>query len=309
MTSDAELDWNDLRYFLRAAQAQTLAGAARAMGVEHTTVGRRLTALERSLGAPVFFRGPEGLRLTPLGEQLIPLVTEVERAVSAVRRAATAQAGRVRLAVPSGFTRLFTAGLGQLCLDHPGLSLELVSGSRPADLKRGEADLAIRSGPVADKELTARKLCESGFSLYASEAYLARRAAPRDPNDLTGHDVIAYDQSLAAVPAAKWIEERAASATVVFRSREMTDMLAAACGGAGLAVLPCMLGDGEPALRRLTPDVIARRTLSLIYRREAKLSKHVRAVIDFVVKVMRQHADQIRGGPIDEGRLGNVPPR
>jgi DNA-binding transcriptional LysR family regulator len=271
------------------------------MGVQHTTVGRRLTSLERSLGAPVFLRGPEGLRVTPLGQTLIPLVEEIERVVSAVRAHADSQKGRVRLAVPSGFTRLFTAGLAQLCLDHPGLSLEIVSGSRPTDLKRGEADLAIRSGPIADQELVARKLCESGFSLYASEPYLARRPAPRDPNDLAGHDLIAYDTSLASVPAAKWIEERAVKATIVLRSREMTDMLAAACGGAGLAILPCMLGDSEPTLRRLTPDVLATRTLSLIYRREAKVSKEVRAVIRFVGEVIREHVDQIRGDSWCEG--------
>lgn len=295
MAAIDELDWDDLRYFLRAVQETTLAGAARAMGVEHTTIGRRLTALERSLGSAVVLRGPDGLRPTPLGTRLIPLAEEVQRAVSAVRDLAAVERGRVRLAVPSGFTSLFTAGLAQLCTDHPGLSLELISGSRPVDLKKGEADLAIRSGPVIDKELVARKLCESGFSLYASEAYLARRFAPSNPNDLSGHDLIAYDPSLAAVPAARWIEERAANATIVLRSREMTDMLAAACGGAGLAVLPCMLGDAEPALRRLTSQVLATRTLSLIYRREAKLSTHVRAVIAFVVEVMRAHADQISG--------------
>ena len=299
MASTEELDWDDLRYFLRAVRAKTLAGAARAMGVEHTTIGRRLTVLEGSLGSPVVLRGPEGLRLTPLGNRLIPLVEEVERAVSAVRDLAASQRGRVRLAVPSGVTRLFTAGLAKLCMDHPGLSLEIVSGSRPVDLRKGEADLAIRSGPVIDKELLARKLCESGFSLYAAEAYLARHSVPSDPNDLAGHDVIAYHSSLAAVPAARWIEEHSGGATIVLRSREMTDMLAAACGGVGLAVLPCMFGDCEPALRRLTPQVLATRALSLIYRREAKLSKHVRAVIGFVVDVIRANADQISGERVD----------
>jgi len=290
-----DLDWDDLRYFLRAVQARTLAGAARAMGVEHTTIGRRLSSLERSLGVPLVLRGPEGLQLTPLGEKVAPRVEELERAVLAVRELVASEKARVRLAVPSGFTTFFTTGIAQLCRDNPGLSLELVSGARPVDLKKGEADLAIRSGPIADKDLVARKLCESGFSLYASEAYLARRPAPRDPNDLTGHDVIGYDASLAAVPAAKWIEERAAKATVVLRSREMTDMLTATLGGVGLAVLPCSLGDAEPALRRLTPKVLATRTLSLVYRREARLSKDVRAVIRYVVEVMREHAARIGG--------------
>jgi DNA-binding transcriptional LysR family regulator len=291
-----DLDWDDLRYLLRAIEAKTLAGAARKMRVEHTTIGRRISALERSLGAPLVFRSPDGLKLTPLGEQVAPLVEQVERAVLAVRDLVASRKARVRLAVPSGFTQLFTSGpLAQLRKDHPNLSLELVSGARPVDLKNGEADLALRSGPIADEDLVVRKLCESGWSLYASESYLARKSAPIDPNDLTGHELIGYDASLSAVPAAKWIEDRGTKATIVLRSREMTDMLTAALSGVGLAALPCMFGDSEPALKRLTPEVIATRKLSLVYRREARVSAEVRAVIRFVVDVVHQHADRIRG--------------
>src|SRR5215471_18191655 len=101
MATDEELDWNDLRYFLRAAQAGTLAGAARAMGVEHSTIGRRLASLERALGAPLVIRAPDGLHLTPLGKSLLPLVEEVDHAVSAVHGHASQRHARVRLAMPT----------------------------------------------------------------------------------------------------------------------------------------------------------------------------------------------------------------
>jgi len=94
-----ELDWDDLRYFLRAMQTRTLAGAARAMGVEHTTIGRRLTALERALGASLLLRGPDGLHPTALGEQLAPLVMDIERTVDTLRAQVVAHTSRVRLAV------------------------------------------------------------------------------------------------------------------------------------------------------------------------------------------------------------------
>jgi DNA-binding transcriptional LysR family regulator len=295
MAGDDELNWNDLRFFLRAAQAGTLAGAARAMEVDHSTIGRRLSALERSIGAPLVIRSSDGLHLTPLGENLVPLVEQVERAVLAVCEQARQQKARVRLAMPTGFTKLFTANLAQLQAASPGLSLELLSSSRPVDLKKGEAELAIRSGPVVDEDLVARRLCETGWSLYASPAYLSRRPAPADLNDLSGHDVIGYDPSLAGVPAAKWIEARAQGANVVLRSREMNDMLAAALGGAGLAVLPCLLGDEEAGLVRLTPAVLAKREVSLVYQREFRLSAPVQAVIRFVVQVMQENADRILG--------------
>jgi DNA-binding transcriptional LysR family regulator len=292
---DDALDWDDLRYFLRAAQCGTQASAARALGVEHSTVGRRLAALERSLGAPLVTRAADGLHLTPLGARLLPLVEDVERAVMAVQAATTNQPARVRLAMPTGFTKLFTEHLDRLLAAHPGVALELLSGSRPVDLRKGEADLAIRTGPVADEALVARKLCDTGWSVYAAPAYLARHAAPPDLQDLRGHDLLGFDPSLAGVPAARWIEEHAAGATVVLRSREMTDMLAAARGGAGLAALPCLMGDDEPGLVRVTPEVIAERDVWLVYPQEARLSAPVRAVIGFVVDVMRDNAARVAG--------------
>lgn len=293
--ADDGLDWDDLRYFLRAKEAGTLAGAARRMGVRHTTLGRRLTSLEGTLGAVLVLRGPEGLKLTQLGEKVSPLVEEVARAVEAVRKLVVEQRSQVRLAVPSGLTRLFSAGLAQLAREHPAMTLELISGSRPVDLKKGEADLALRTGPVNDPELVTRKLCESGSSLYAAKSYLARKKAPKDVDDLAGHDVIAFDQSLGHMPAARWIEERAAGANVRLRSREMTDMVAAAVSGAGIVLVPCIAGDAEPELVRLTSKVIVSRSLSLIFRKEARRSPEVRAVIDFVVEVIRKNEKLMTG--------------
>jgi DNA-binding transcriptional LysR family regulator len=295
MASKQDLDWDDLRYFLEAARAQTLAGAARNLGIEHTTIGRRLGSLERALGASLVLRGPEGLRLTPAGERVLPLAEELERTVSAVREAVSTDASRVRLAVPSGFTSLFFDALGKLREAHPGLVLEIVSGARVVDLERSEADLAVRGAPVGNEELIVRNLCQTGWSLYASPAYLARHPVPVDLDDLHGHELIGYHPSLSSLPAAVWLEQRSARARVVLRSREMTDMVAAAAGGVGLAVLPCVLADVEPTLVRLTPKVLATRQLALVYRREMRQSAAVRAVIDFVFEVIAQHTARIEG--------------
>jgi DNA-binding transcriptional LysR family regulator len=295
MARTDSFDWDDLRYFLRAAETSSLSGASRAMGVEHTTIGRRLTALERSLGAPLVVRGPEGLRLTLLGSQVAPLAEEVERGIAAISDLVAFQKTRVRLATPSGFAQLLSESLVQLRADHPGISLEIVGGARSADLKRGEAHLALRIGPIDDQDLVARKLCEAGFSLYASEAYLARRPTPADVDDLSGHEVIGFDPIFAASPAGRWIEGHAAGTQIVMRIREMTDVLSAAREGIGVAMLPCVLGDEEPSLRRLTPRVLASSPLSLVYSREARMSEPVRAVIGFVTTVIRKHARRFRG--------------
>jgi len=292
-----DFNWDDLRYFLRAAQTKTLAGAARSMGVEHTTIGRRLSALERSLGAPLVLRGPDGLTLTPLGERIAPLVLDVERAVSATRAAVKAECARVRLSVPQALTGLFTQALAQLRRDHPAISLEIIGANRPPDLKRGEVDLAVLVRASIDEDLVRRSLGEVGWSLYAADAYLARRPDPIDPNDLSGHEIVALSSDSTAAPAAKWLAEHAAGATVVSRSNASASLVAAAVAGAGLALLPCFLAEAERTLKRLTPDVLTTHGVWLAYRREVRQAEPVRLVIRFVVDVMRKHAEELRGTP------------
>jgi len=290
-----DFNWDDLRFFLRAAQTKTLAGAARSMGVEHSTIGRRLSALEHALGAPLVLRGPDGLTLTPLGERVAPLVEEVERAVSAVRAAAKSQAERVRLSVPQALTGLFTQALASWRLDHADISLEIIGANRPPDLKRGEVDLAVLVKNVTDDDLVRRTIGEVGWSLYAADTYLARRSAAIDPHDLSGHEIVALASDSTAAPAAKWLAEHAAKATVVSRSNASASLVAAAVAGAGLALLPCFLAEVEPTLKRLTPDVLTKHPVWLVYRREHRVAEPIRVVIRFVIDLMRKHAGQLKG--------------
>ena len=291
------IDWEDVRYFLHAAQARTLSGAARALGVEHTTVGRRLSALESALGAPLVRRGPAGLDLTPLGERVLASALQMERLASSIGELAVAERTNVRLVVPTGFTSLLTPELESLHRAEPRVSLEIVSGGRHVDLRKGDADLAIRVGPIEDQQLVARKVGEVASALYAARSYLARHPDPIDPDDLGGHAIIGFHASMAAIPSAQWLAERSAGARVVMRSREAMDMLTAAQSGAGLAVLPCFLGDADASLVRLTRTPIVTRGVSLVYRREARLSPEVRAVIAFVVEALRHQAARLRGRP------------
>ena len=297
MAAVDDFNWDDLRFFLRAAQTRTLAGAARSMGVEHTTIGRRLSALERALGAPLVLRGPDGLTLTPLGERIAPLVQEVERAVSAAREAARSQRKRVRLSVPQALTGLFTEALAQFRHEHADVTLEIIGANRPPDLKRGDADLAVLVRTVIDEDLVRRVIGEVGWSLYGAACYLARRPAPVDPNDLTGHDIVALASDSTAAPASQWLAKHAANATVVSRSNASASLVAAAVAGAGLALLPSFLAEAEPTLKRLTPNVLTKHPVWLAYRREARIAEPVKVVIRFAIDLMRKHAERLKGAP------------
>ncbi|WP_162917447.1 LysR family transcriptional regulator [Dongia deserti] len=298
MTKLDRLDWNDLRYFLAVARAGTLAGAARLLKVKHSTVGRRLTALERAIGAALVIR-ENGIQLTPLGESLVSRAEEVERSVRDLQARAVSQGGCIRVAVPTGFLDLFTPHLAELLAEmrrkHPQTSLEFLSAIRPVDLSKGEAELAVRVGPVTDETLVARKIEEVGWSLYASPDYLARRPAPTDPRDLSGHEVLGFNPEFSGLPGAKWIAEHGAGANIALLHRGIEDLIAAAVAGLGLAVLPCLAGDREPKLQRLTGEILGRQTLSIVYRREVMLSKPVQTVMRFVTDILRTYAPVMRG--------------
>jgi DNA-binding transcriptional LysR family regulator len=303
MTKGTDINWDDLRYLRLALQAGSLAGAARALRVEHTTIGRRLSSLEKSLGAAVVARGPTGLRPTAIGAELVPLLDDIDRAVASLQSLVEQRRSHVRFATPSGFASYFTSSLATLRAAHPRVSLEIMSGARPVDLQKGEADLALRVGPIADPSLIARKIGDVGWALYASSSYLKRTKRAVDVDDLTGHEIIGFDRGLAESPAAKWLEARARGATVVHRSREMVDTRDAVVSGIGLAVLPCALGDESPLLRRVHPDVVATRAISIVYRRDARVSAALRVVIRFVVDVITARANELSGS------AGMDPPR
>jgi DNA-binding transcriptional LysR family regulator len=295
MHNESGADWESVHHFLVAAESRSLSGAARRLDVEHTTVGRRIATLERAVGALLVVRGPKGLELTPVGEHVFRLASEMATLARAIHEVAIVERTNVRLVMPTGFTSLLTPELEALRRDQPRILLEIVSGARRVDVRKGEADLALRIGPIDDEQLVARKLAEVGSALYGSRAYLARHAARVDPDDLAGHSLVGFHRSLSDMPAATWLAARSAHATVVMRSREAADMLAAAESGAGLAVLPCFLGDAAPSLVRLTPEPIGLRKLSLVYRRESRLAPEFRAVVAFLSEVVRHHAKKLRG--------------
>jgi DNA-binding transcriptional LysR family regulator len=283
------LDWNDFRYFLAIARAGTLAGAARELGVEHTTVGRRLAALEAALGARLFLRGPDGLVATSAGREVLPLAEQIAAGVEAIERRVSGDDGRieglVRLSTSEALSGYFVRTFTALRERHPKLLVEILSGNHASDLLRGEADLAVRARPVTEPDLVARKLACAGWSLYASPEYVARKGAPLAAEDLRGHDVVAFDVSMSNVPGALWLQEHAEGTNVIMRGNSIVAALNAAICGMGVAALPCFIAEREPVLQRLTPRVLGGRDIYLVVHPDLSRVARIRAVMDFVVEL------------------------
>ncbi len=294
--ADAELrlnqiDWDAVRFFLAAARAGSLLGAARALSVKHTTVARRLDALESAIGAKLFHRTTGGLRLTDAGERVRPVAEEMERASRRLAESASVEgeiAGIVRVSISEGFAGLIVGKLGGLHEAYPRLVVDVVLDNASVDLAGGEADVAIRMGPIrAPTTLICSKLGTFGWALYG----VAKRAKTKRSE----WPVIGYDSNLAHSPGARWIETNIAAHRVVLRCNSLLAALNAATAGVGVAALPCVLGAFEPALARVSDEVIGTRDAFLVVHPDQQDSARVRVVLDLLRNVVAQNRAIIAG--------------
>jgi DNA-binding transcriptional LysR family regulator len=293
------MDWDDIRYFLAIYRCGSSNGAARQLGVQHTTVGRRLTALEAALGTNLFMRTPEGLSPTAAALEILPLAEDAERSFLAITRQVGSSdsriEGQVRLTTSDAFSTYVVRQLPKLRERHPALTVEILGGNTVFDLSRGEADLAIRMVPTTQPDLICRKVGVAGWSLYAAEDYLSRRGRPKSSTDLGGHDVIGFDESLAGSPGALWLGQNAKGAHMPLRGNSIGAVVNAAIVGIGLAMVPCYIATAEASLRRVTPEVLSSRDIWLVFHPDAARIARVRTVIDFVAEVIRADAALFAG--------------
>ncbi len=295
----AGLDWGHLRFFLALARTGSLSRAAKELAVDRNTVARRVAALEEELGLTLYERGPQGWTRTSAGDELAGLASRVEEDVLALARHADARdttvAGTVRLTTASHVAaRLLAPGVPALRARHPSLVLELAVDQRPFDLTRREADLAVRMGRPRDAGLVTRKLAEVAFRLYASPEYLGARRQL----DLARDEFVGLDESLASTPQERWLARFAPDRRVVFRCNSTAALHAAARAGAGIAVLPCFVADGDPCLVRLDGPEPTPHELWLLVHGDLRRTPRVKAVIEWIDAVVEGERGALSGaGP------------
>jgi len=295
------LDWADLRYVLAVARARTYTAAARALSVNQSTVTRRVAALQQALGARLLERRGAEQLLTPLGERLRPMLTAMEEQALTLERAALGldarPAGTVRLTtIETLATRLLAPRLGRFRELAPDVDLEIDANPRTLDLGRREADIALRVARPRQGAMLARRLGLLGFALYASEDYLARRGVPRLGASFAGHDVIADDETNSWSLEVKWMTALTRDARIVVRMASWQARLVAAEADAGVSVLPCLLGDASPRLRRLgRREDLAHREIWLLVHRELRHVARIRVVLDFITELVGKRAAELSG--------------
>jgi DNA-binding transcriptional LysR family regulator len=275
------MEWGDLRYLLAIARAGTSAAAARRLGVNQTTVARRLAAAERAWRPQLFERRDGVLHPTRAGEAALARAAQVEQEVLALERgiggADAVAAGVVRVtAVPILANRLLIPAVPRLAARHPRLRLELIAEPRNLSLTRREADIALRLARPETGAALARRIGRLDYAVYGPRRRAAGALA-----------WITYEEGLSHLPQARWIAAAArADAGAPLLLNDAEAIVAAVRAGIGKSLVPCFVGEREPELKRLGRGVILARDIWLLVHRDLRAQARIAATIDWLMELM-----------------------
>jgi DNA-binding transcriptional LysR family regulator len=284
--------WDDLRYFLAFARTGSFLAAAKTLGVNQSTVQRRIAELEGSLGKQLVVRHLSvGYRLTELGEALRPSIDHVEQAVTALMRDVAARdtglTGTIRVTTLAHFAaRLSETQLIDLFhARYPGLRVELMISDRVFDLSKGEADVAIRAGHPQDEALIGRKLGDAPWALYAGRSYVERYGTPKCAVDIEQHLIVTCVPCVADDPVSKWVRSVAPHARIAAQCDSSSDLVQSVKSGAGLA--PMMVYQEDSELVRVFDISDLATPFYLLMHRDMQQSPRVRAFADFIASEVK----------------------
>lgn len=314
------MNWDDLRYFLAVASAGSLSGASHQLDVNTTTVLRRIASLEEDLGARLFDRERTGYRLTQDGDRLLETLDPVERKLTSLSRdfkaAQPGGGGTVRLAVGEVLAaKIIAPSLGAFRERYPHLELDVMADAAAVGggiaprvaVPLKDVDMAIRAARPTQGDMIMRKLGDLAYGLYGSKVYLKQHGHPQDLSDLAGHSLIGFSRNDPPFGPIWWMSRAEKVGEISFRSSSAAARARAAHDGNGLTVLPCILGDPDPEMDRVFgPDVVGSLELWLLTRNDLAQQAHVRAVMEFMVEVIRRARGELEGDP---RRLTELPPK
>jgi len=289
-------NWDDLRVFLATARAGSSRGGARDLGVNQSTVSRRIGQLEQRTGVRLFDRLPSGFVLTEAGDELLALATEVEDRVALLDRRLQGRdvqlRGPVRLSLPDFAVQPTAPHLARFAAQYPQIELDVIVDNGYVNLTRREADLAMRLGTKAPEELHGRRVASVWTAPYGSKSYLAGR--PR-PLDLAALDWVRWDEVWRQLPPERWIDAHIPAERVRARvntSLVHTELVAA---GLGVGLKVCWSADADPRLQRAAPPQDFGLGLWLLTHEDLKRTARVRALLRFLGDALAAERGRFEG--------------
>jgi DNA-binding transcriptional LysR family regulator len=291
------MNWDDLRYALSVAEAGSIAGAARELGVNRTTVLRRINAFEQRINVRLFERIDSEYTLTPEAEQLLQAARAMSSTINELERKIVGSElkleGVMRVTTTdSMLLSVVAAPLASFSELHPHISLELVMTNSVLNLMRRDADIAIRPSLSPPELLIGRRVGDLVFGIYGSRAYLDRYPSA----DIAAHRWLAVDDSMSASAPGRWIQAHVPAESVAMRADSFVALQVAAEQGLGLTILPCCLADTVAGLHRVACDRENIATgLWLLTHEDLRGSARVRAFTEHMARALTAQRDRLEG--------------
>ncbi len=292
--------WEDFRLVKAIADARALTGAARDLGINHSTVFRRLGALEEALGTRLFERSRGGYAPTAAGEEMIGLAGRMDQDIVDFERKIAGRdvkpAGELRVATNDTLlVHLLTPVFATFRAAFPDIRLDVAVGNPALNLARRDADVAIRATIEPDETLVGRRIARFGWARYAARTWIDA-GRPLDGDDAPW---VGFGDSLAHLTAGKWLNANIGARRLVYRVDTVLGMAEAVAAGIGLGLLPCFIGDRVPGLARIslqkTSDV--GENLWLLTHADMRNSARVRAFMDHAGAELTKLKKLIEGAP------------
>ena len=296
------LDWDDLRFFLEVARTQRASGAAKLLGVNYTTVARRVRALELALGSLLFHKSrADGFVLTGEGQRLLEYADAMESTVQAARdqlsNSGQVVSGRVRIGATEGLGSFFLAAhLARFHTAHRGIGIDLLPLPHWVSLTKREADLAITLERPEHGQYVYTKLCVYRLKLYATREYLESHPRIGCISDLREHPFISYVDELAFSPELLYLDRAVPGAIATWRSTSVVAQYFAALQGQSLAILPCFMVAQQPRLVPVCQDEVeVQRSFWLYCREDLRKLRRITMVWDYLRAVAQRNRPLLLG--------------
>lgn len=291
------LDWNDLRVILAICRAGTLAGAARALGRDHSTLFRKLNSIEDRAGVRFFERLASGYAMTDAGEIALAFGERIEGEFHSLGREIDGRdarlQGSVRVTAPDGVcTGLLPPLLAEFHRRHPDVTIELVEGSAAFDLSRRETDIAIRATRKPPDESLGKKVSDFRFAAYGAPAYLEAAGS----RALCDYEWVLLTGMTDWLIPTLWKNRTHADERTVMHSNSAFAVLAAAGEGVGVTLMPCYRGDPDPRLVRASPTFDSLdMELWILTHPVLRHTARVRVLMAFLTEALGHHAELFAG--------------
>jgi DNA-binding transcriptional LysR family regulator len=289
-----KFDWNKARAFLVTAEEGSLSAAARALGRAQPTLGRQVDGLEQELGIVLFERVGRGLTLTPSGLELLEHVRDMGEAAGRVSLTALGQSQALEGTICISASETYAAVLlppiiAKLRKMEPGIQVEIVVANHASDLRRREADIAIRNFRPTEPDLIAKKIGDADAVLYATPDYIAEIGNPTKPYDLRHADFVNMDHGGMMLKGLNTLGLGLTEANFPLLTESYLVMWELVRQGAAIGILDAHIGDADPVVRRVLPDLEPLVfPIWLVSHRELTTNRRIRMVYDFLAAELRR---------------------